>query len=150
MVKISDIIAEFINGHLDEENEIELQRGELALMFNCAPSQINYVIETRFSPEMGFFVESKRGSGGYIRITRAALAEQMVMHAINSIGDEIDTGAACAIIANILDNELIDINTAKLLATAISDKSIFCAPQNLRGSLRAAILKNMLSAIAAR
>lgn len=149
-MKISDIIAQFINEHLDDENEIELQRGELAVMFNCAPSQINYVIETRFSPEMGFFVESKRGSGGYIRITRALLAEQIIMHAINSIGDEIGTGAACAIIANILDRELIDISTAKLLATAISDKAIFCVPQLLRPTLRAAILKNMLSAIAAQ
>ena len=66
----SDLIARFILDALDEANGIaELQRATLAEQFSCVPSQINYVISTRFSPERGYIVESRRGGGGYIRIT---------------------------------------------------------------------------------
>ena len=68
---ISDIIANFILEEISEaEGTAELQRAELAQRFNCVPSQINYVISTRFSPEHGYIVESRRGGNGYIRITR--------------------------------------------------------------------------------
>ena len=67
---ISDTIAEFINELLRDESSTEVQRAELASRFNCVPSQINYVISTRFSPERGYIVESRRGGGGYIRIIR--------------------------------------------------------------------------------
>ena len=68
---ITDMIASFIHDALEEaDGVLELQRSDLAQRFNCVPSQINYVMSTRFSPERGYIVESRRGGGGYIRISR--------------------------------------------------------------------------------
>ena len=85
---ISDIIAGFIQQELDQAGgALELQRADLAQRFNCVPSQINYVMSTRFSPEHGYIVESRRGGGGYIRITRVQVDRQtLLMHVINSTG----------------------------------------------------------------
>ena len=89
-MKLSNIIEEFIKEMLEESREIELQRNELASRFNCVPSQINYVISTRFSPERGYSVESRRGGGGYIRITRTAPKDEgYIIHAVNAIGNHI-------------------------------------------------------------
>lgn len=147
-MKISDIIADFINENLNQENEVVLQRGELALMFNCAPSQINYVISTRFSPEMGYLVESRRGGGGFIRITRANLAATVIMHAVNSIGDSIDLQTASAIIENIASCGAISDDIAIILCAAISSQALAGIPQTARPQLRAGILKSTLAACA--
>ena len=92
---ISDIIAGFIQQELEEAGgALELQRSDLAQRFNCVPSQINYVMSTRFSPERGYIVESRRGGGGYIRITRVQVDRQtLLMHVINSIGGTLITPA---------------------------------------------------------
>ena len=87
---MSDTIADFIDQLLAEESTAELQRSELASRFGCVPSQINYVISTRFSPERGYVVESRRGGGGYIRIHRVQMEPKMLMmHTVNAIGTEI-------------------------------------------------------------
>jgi transcriptional regulator CtsR len=79
---ISDIIANFILEEISEaEGTAELQRAELAQRFNCVPSQINYVISTRFSPEHGYIVESRRGGNGYIRINTGILPPKQVNNA---------------------------------------------------------------------
>ena len=87
---ITDMIAGFIQEALDDAGGVlEMQRGDLAQRFGCVPSQINYVMSTRFSPEHGYIVESRRGGGGYIRITRVHVDRQtLMMHVINSIGSE--------------------------------------------------------------
>ena len=102
---ISDMIAEFIRGELeDADGVLELQRNDLAQRFHCVPSQINYVMSTRFSPEHGYIVESRRGGGGYIRITRVRVDRPtLLMHFINSIGPEIDTQSALAIVRNLYE-----------------------------------------------
>ena len=84
----SDMIARFIQAELEEANGVlELQRSDLAQRFGCVPSQINYVMSTRFSPEHGYIVESRRGGGGYIRITRVQVDRHtLLMHVINSVG----------------------------------------------------------------
>ena len=99
---ISDVIASFIQSALDEtDGVLELQRSDLAQRFNCVPSQINYVMSTRFSPEHGYIVESRRGGNGYIRITRVRTDRKtLLMHVINSIGDELTPpvhGPSCRI-----------------------------------------------------
>ena len=88
----SDRIARFILDALESaDGTAELQRSSLADRFGCVPSQINYVIATRFSPERGYMVESRRGGGGYIRIARVQMDRQtLLMHVINSIGGELD------------------------------------------------------------
>ena len=148
-MKLSDVIADFINSMLSDGDEVELQRSELAGRFNCAPSQINYVIETRFSPERGFYVESRRGGGGYIRIVRANVpASQIVMHAINGVGDSIDQPTAEAFIRNLYQAGAIGQESGRLLLALMGDKALAAAPQELRPQLRASLLKTALVALA--
>jgi len=143
---ISDVIAGFINEMLKEENGIaELQRAELASRFNCVPSQINYVISTRFSPEHGYIVESRRGGGGYIRIRQVVMDHKiLLMHTVNAIGDSVDINTAEALIANLQRNNAIKKNEAKLIMSAISNNALRPISQFDRDTIRASILKQML------
>jgi len=144
-VRLSDIISEFILDALSEGGTLELTRSELADKFNCVPSQINYVISTRFTPEHGFSVESRRGGGGYIRISRIAPDGTMaLMHAINSIGDTLNAQTADAILRNLVAMGLISNRDAHIIGTAVSAKSLVDAPVEIQGKLRAMILKNCL------
>jgi len=143
---VSDIIAGFIDEVLSETGgTAELQRAELANRFNCVPSQINYVIATRFTPERGYIVESRRGGGGYIRIRRVAmLAEMLIMHTINSIGDRIDANTAAALIANLRQSQAIGDDETRLIVAAIGNNALRPAHPVERDRLRASILKQML------
>lgn len=143
---ISDTIAVFINQMLrDMGGTAELQRSELASRFKCVPSQINYVISTRFSPEHGYIVESRRGGGGYIRISRVVMeAEMLMMHTVNVIGDTVDINTAQALIANLQQNGAISETQAKLMLSATGNSALRPARQEERDILRASILKQML------
>jgi len=143
---VSDIIADFIDEILsDTGGTAELQRAELAGRFNCVPSQINYVISTRFSPEHGYIVESRRGGGGYIRIRRIAMeSELLLMHTVNAIGERIDTNTASALITNLLRNNIISQRDANLILSATGISALRAARPIDRDSLRAGILKQML------
>ena len=88
-MRMSDIIEEFIKELFNDNEKIEIQRNELAEHFNCVPSQINYVISTRFKPSQGYYVESKRGGGGHITIKKLnSKKEDYIMHIINNIGND--------------------------------------------------------------
>jgi len=143
---VSDIIAGFIDDMLNETGgTAELQRAELANRFRCVPSQINYVISTRFSPEHGYIVESRRGGGGYIRISRVVMEpEILIMHTVNAVGDEIDMNAATALIANLRQTEAINNAEARLMLAAIGYNALRPAKREERDTLRASILKQML------
>ncbi len=150
-MKLSNIIEDFINDMLSQagSGEIELKRNALADKFSCVPSQINYVISTRFSPERGYLVESRRGGGGYIKITRVTISDEgtKLMHVINSIGESISYSNAEAIINNCFDYDLIIEREAKIILSAVSDKAL-CLKQPVLDTVRARILKNMLVSIA--
>jgi transcriptional regulator CtsR len=142
---MSDVIASFIDGLLEEDSTAELQRSELANKFGCVPSQINYVISTRFSPERGYVVESRRGGGGYIRIRRVQTDPKLlVMHTINAIGNSIDLHSAAALLANCVSSGVLDEASAKLMITAIGDNALRPVEPAGRNVLRASILKQML------
>jgi transcriptional regulator CtsR len=141
-----DLIARFIQEALEDANGCaELQRSELASRFKCVPSQINYVIATRFSPEHGYIVESRRGGGGFIRITRVTMEpERLIMHTINAIGDEIDLGSVTALTANLLQGGAIGEEAARLILSAVGNGALKpIAPQS-RDMVRASIYKHML------
>ncbi len=90
-MKMSDVIADMILGMFDEDSPtVQIQRNDLANQVGCVPSQINYVISSRFTPEAGYHIESRRGGGGYILITRANSKDDAIMSIIKSIGDSID------------------------------------------------------------
>lgn len=148
-MKLSNLIEEFIKEMISEENgAIELKRNELASHFGCVPSQINYVISTRFSPERGYIVESRRGGGGYIKITRVMpKSGNHMMHIVNAIGNYLSFADASAIIRNCYDYDLITENEAKLIIAAISEKTI-PLKQPEQDYLRAGLVKNMLITLA--
>ena len=143
---ISDIIEEFIKDLFNDENDyIEIRRNELAEQFNCVPSQINYVISTRFSPSQGYYVESKRGGGGHIKIKKINITKSnYLMHIITSIGDKITSNEIDIFISNFLSYEIINEKEAKLLKVATSDNILKIVQQEQKDRLRASIFKNML------
>lgn len=145
----SDIIYRFLNDMLkDMGGELLISRSEIASKFNCVPSQINYVIETRFAPEHGYAVESRRGGGGYIRISRIDADEtNIIMHAVNSISDRLDGRSAVAILRNLVNYEAVDKYQARLILSAISTQALKRIPQEKRDYIRADILKNMLVSV---
>ena len=143
-MRMSDIIEEFIKELLKDDDELEIQRNELAEQFNCVPSQINYVIATRFKPSQGYYVESRRGGGGHIKIKKInATKSNLIMHTINSMGDSITGNEVDIFISNFLSYGLISEIEAKLLKVATSD-NVLIVPQEIRDRLRASIFKNML------
>ncbi len=144
-MRVSDIIEEFIKELFnDEQEEIEIQRNDLAQRFNCVPSQINYVIATRFKPSQGYYVESKRGGGGHITIRKVTNTKSdYIMHIIENIGRNINNTDVEILISDFLTYELITPKEAKLLRVATSD-NVLTIPKELRDGLRANILKNML------
>ena len=147
MARLSDVIEEFIKDMIKETGgEAEIQRNALATRFKCVPSQINYVIGTRFTNEHGYFVESRRGGGGHIKIRRIAVTKPYnnFMHLVLSIGDSISEQSAVAHINNFVDYKLISSRDGKLMKAAISSKALSSASPDERDSIRAGILKNML------
>lgn len=138
------MIEEFIRELFDEGNSIEIQRNDLAEKFNCVPSQINYVISTRFTPNHGYYVESKRGGGGHITITKVNLTKSnYLMHIISSIGDQITAQDVSIFISNFLSYDIITKTEAKLLKVATSDNVLTINTKD-RDRVRANIFKNML------
>ena len=146
-MRLSDLIAEEINRMLDEsvDNTAEIQRNDFASQIGCVPSQINYVISSRFIPEQGYIVESRRGGGGYIRITRVRLDKSSaIMHIVNTIGSDIDDVAARVILDNCCRGGLLSEDSVRLMYSAISSSVMRQIPVVFRDTLRAAILKQML------
>lgn len=145
-MRISDTVAAYIMELLQNaDGTAEIQRNELAGILGCVPSQINYVITSRFTPEQGYIVESRRGGGGYIRITRRQISKSdMVMHIINSVGDELDNRSLRAMLNNMVQNRILSEEAAKLISIAVSEQSLSAAPKEIRNQLRASIFKNIL------
>lgn len=148
VAKLSDLIESFIKQLIsDTDGTVEIQRNELANQFNCVPSQINYVISTRFTTERGYYVESRRGGGGHISIRRVCIepnGKNYLMHIINSMGDNISQHSATVFINNFIDYNVISDRDGLLLKAATSDKALSFVPTEHRGKIRASILKNML------
>ena len=144
-MRLSDSIEQFIKTMLaQEEQEIELKRNELAEYFGCAPSQINYVLATRFTPDHGYIIESRRGGGGYIRIFRMQqdTGKQLVYLLNERIGDSITVLSANHLIQQLREREIVSPNEADLMMAAISPQSLSLPlPEELKDALRAKILK---------
>lgn len=143
-MRISDIIEDFIKELFEEEEQIEIQRNDLAQKFNCVPSQINYVISTRFKPSQGYYVESRRGGGGHILIKKVNTDKyEYLMHIIKNIGNTLSNGEVEILISDLLTYNLIEEKEAKLIRVATSD-NVLTLPREIRDILRANIFKNML------
>lgn len=144
---MTDIIAGMILDMFDENNStVRIKRNDLASQIGCVPSQINYVITSRFTPEQGYRIESRRGGGGCIYITRADSKNTAVMAFINSIGNEIDERSAKANIYNLNYQQLIDSKSAKMLDSAMAESNFKGVSQEIKNAVRARQLKQMLLA----
>ena len=145
MNNISDIIEQFILQQLADDEQIDLSRNELANFFNCAPSQINYVLSTRFTNPRGFIVESRRGGGGYIRLTKLNFGKDDYLDTLisDTLSDEIDYTTALQILESLCDREIITEDERNIISAGISNKALN-NPIKMENKLRANILRNIL------
>lgn len=144
-MSMSSIIADMILDMLRDDGETEIQRNELAQHLGCVPSQINYVISSRFTPEQGYIVESRRGGGGYIRIARVQHDKgAMLMHVVNTVGNSIDESTCRAHIYNMHYQDILSADVSRLMLAATDDRSLREVPAELKDKVRAAIFKQML------
>ena len=153
-MRLSDSIESFIKTMLtDDSAEVELKRNELAEYFRCAPSQINYVLATRFSPDHGYLTESRRGGGGYIRIVRVVESgSRRLMYLINErIGDSLTEEECLRLISQLKDQKLVTEDEAVLMASALNARALGVPVSAvMKDAIRARMMKSMLTAVAAR
>ncbi len=146
MARLSDSIERFIIELMDGADRIELRRNELAQHFGCAPSQINYVLATRFSIERGYIIDSRRGEGGYVRIVQMrpdTCGENLLCDLLSRIGNQITEDGAHGLIHQMLQLALITRREAGLMAAATADASL-AIPLNTKDILRASVLRSLL------
>lgn len=147
MRNISDLIEQFLKLQLQQSpgGAVEIQRNDLADRFSCVPSQINYVISTRFTLEKGYLVESKRGGGGYIRIQQVDLPKlkQLQTHINETIGEQVEQVAAEGLIYQLEQSSMITPREANMLRAAIHRETL-ALKLPIRDELRARMLKAML------
>lgn len=135
---LSDVIACAIEELLNQsDGTIELRRGELAARLGCVPSQINYVLTSRFTPERGYVVESRRGGGGYIRIVRAALdTNTYLARVLQVVGDEVDAPTAVSLLRGLYERELLSVRETRTLSALVA--------MDVTPSVRADMLRRIL------
>ena len=144
-MNLSDMIEEYIINAISDSDQVELKRSEIAHEFNCVPSQINYVISTRFIPELGFYVESKRGGNGYIKISKINLSKsKFVKDIIYKIGGKMSQSVMDIYLRELLRYNIIDDKNASIISAALSEKSLNQVPKLSRANVRADMFKNIL------
>lgn len=145
MANISDLIEAFLLDTLGDDDSLRISRNELANYFSCAPSQINYVLSTRFTPERGYTVESRRGGGGSITVVRISQPPHEMLEELvgQTIADGLSYHRACQMLDRMEAENLLDEDTARVLQVALSDKALV-APGVAKDGLRAGIMKSVL------
>jgi len=148
MSNLSDIIEDFIKELIDAANNasIEIQRNMLAQQFDCSPSQINYVLSTRFNNDRGYIIESRRGGGGYVKIYKVDTSSDEHLEATlnKSIGNSITYNRACDIIDVFVDKEIISDREQSIIKASINDRAFGKIYYDDRNKLRADVLKEIL------
>lgn len=139
---MSDIIANMIEEMLSEGGgELELKRNDLAGRIGCVPSQINYVITSRFTPERGYMIESRRGGGGYVRITKVQMTrDEYLMHLFHSIGRELDVSTCRVFVNSMLEKQVVTPREANII------RGVFAIPMDdsVRGDMMRQIILSLL------
>jgi len=151
MVKKSEEIEEFLKDMLKQtgNNMIEIQRNILAQQFDCAPSQITYVLTTRFKDNKGYIVESRRGGGGSIKIFELKMKgdKQIDDLITRSIGDSLTKFKAYDILDHLFSKNIITERESQIIKRAISDRALSLIPSENKNPVRAKILKESLLAV---
>ncbi|MEG1581960.1 MAG: CtsR family transcriptional regulator [Clostridia bacterium] len=145
MPNISDLIENFLLKTIGDDNELDISRNELASFFSCAPSQINYVLETRFTSDKGFLKLSRRGNGGFVKLTRIDMDEDTYVSnlIVESIGDELTFKRAVSILDKLCSDDVITIKEKSIISVAISEDSL-SMPFTIKDRIRASMFKNIL------
>ncbi|WP_203364278.1 CtsR family transcriptional regulator [Bacillus sp. REN10] len=150
MRNISDIIEDYLKRVLETSGSeiVEIKRNEIADKFQCVPSQINYVINTRFTIERGYIVESKRGGGGYIRIIKVQIHDQqdLIDQIIALVGKRLSQSNADDIITRLVEEEVISTREAKIMMS-VMDRSVLYIDLPDRDELRARMMIAMLMSL---
>ncbi|MFJ1626610.1 CtsR family transcriptional regulator [Marinilactibacillus psychrotolerans] len=143
---MSDIIEAYLKKVLNQQEKVEIRRSEIAELFDCVPSQINYVINTRFTIQQGYLVESKRGGGGYIRIIKVQLLDDsdVLDTMIEIIGKSISERDAQSVVQRLYENDIISKREAKLMLVAV-DKTMYTGERIIDNQIRANMLKSMIA-----
>lgn len=145
MSTVSDGIEKFILSNLGKDNFIKLSRNELADFFRCAPSQINYVLTTRFNINRGFIVQSRRGGGGFIRLVKIQNFNKNYIYKLidETLSGEISHKDALYLLEDLVEKRFLTVEQAKIIASATSERAL-STPLKISGTLRSNILKNVL------
>lgn len=148
MANISDIIEQFILKTMGDDESVDISRNELASFFSCAPSQINYVLETRFTIDKGFVKESRRGGGGFIKISKINLDnDEYVSNLIlESVGDELSQKRLSQILDKLRNENIISQKEKEIIFSALSDSSL-AMPFTIKDNIRAKSFKNVLTTL---
>lgn len=148
MSTISDLIEEFLLNTLGDDDSLNISRNELASYFSVAPSQINYVLSTRFTPSRGYSIESRRGGGGFITVVRLTDSPSDVLSQIiaRPINQGYSFNSACSIIDRLVRDGVFSGSEAELIKAALSDKALVSPMMMQKDILRASILKSVASA----
>lgn len=142
-MNLSDIIEDFILKTIGEDSSLNLSRNELANFFNVSPSQINYVLSTRFTFDRGFETESKRGGGGYIVLKKLNLDDDYLSNLIKNLNPEVDYSQVCYICENLEKKKIITQNESEIIKVALSNKAL-SNPLKMENALRYNIFKSIL------
>ncbi|MBO5196030.1 MAG: CtsR family transcriptional regulator [Clostridia bacterium] len=143
---LSEHIAKLIEEMIEEgEGSTNVRRNDLAQRLGCVPSQVSYVISSRFTPERGYITESRRGGGGYIRIVRVPMSkDEYLMHFFQAIGTSLSENEAKAYVRNLLENEVISAREASVIGAAVSASALGKLDAGAANIIRADIMRHIL------
>lgn len=146
---ISDSIAAFIDEMLDDcGGTLEIKRNDLAKRLGCVPSQINYVVASRFTPEKGYIIESRRGGGGYIRIVRRVLNENDLLSSVfSSLGVTLCEKDMCSILEALYAADIITAREMRYAVATLSQSALSVIPRDLQDAVRAGSFRSLLLAM---
>ncbi|MGL5313745.1 MAG: CtsR family transcriptional regulator [Peptostreptococcaceae bacterium] len=149
MASMTDIIEEFIKNLMKDNSTIQIQRNELANLFNCAPSQINYVLTTRFTADRGYYIESKKGGGGYVQIIKMQSDKQSHLEQLikERIGTQISYKRAKDILDGLEEMDLINEKEMKIILYSIDEKALCVPASEQKEEVRANVLKNIIGGL---
>ncbi len=143
---LSEHIAKLIEEMIEEgEGSTNVRRNDLAQRLGCVPSQVSYVISSRFTPERGYITESRRGGGGYIRIVRVPMSkDEYLMHFFQAIGTSLSENEAKAYVRNLLENEVISAREASVIGAAVSASALGKLDAGAANIIRTDIMRHIL------
>lgn len=148
MATLADYIEKYLQELLQETDKefIELQRRMLAQHFQCVPSQINYVLTTRFTLDRGYLVESRRGEGGYIRIQKIALPRHLLHQVVYELEDSIGKKQAEDLLYSLREENILTEREYRIIRYMLQEMEKNLASE-IQGKVRSSLLKGILLAL---